>query len=131
MKSQAKKAIALSGGAAILVLAVGFGGDLPPRPTTTTATTHTSSIALAFRSQLLSQDVSYSTHLGDVTANVVAGPDLVGQAPTGGPPCVSDSTNPCPPAVGDSSKLPRPPRTRTVCRPAGIFGQHCFRRIVL
>lgn len=106
MKTQAKKAIALAGGAAILVLAVGFGGgDLSPNGATTT---RSSSIALAFRS-----------------------PPQVGQAHAGGPTCVTDSTNPCPPpVVDDSANAPSPLRTQTICRPAGKFGQHCYRRLV-
>ncbi|WP_236054765.1 MerR family DNA-binding transcriptional regulator [Mycobacterium sp. SM1] len=60
MKSHAKKAIALSGGAAILVLGVGFGGgDLSPSRGTTT---RSSSIALTFRSPLPPQE--HSAHLG-------------------------------------------------------------------
>jgi hypothetical protein len=62
MKSQAKKAIALSSGAAILVLAVGLGdGGLLPSGTTTT-TTRSSSITPASRPPPLPQDISLSEH---------------------------------------------------------------------
>lgn len=47
MKTQVKKVITLSGGAAILVLAIGFGGhELSPSGTTTRGS---STIAPAFR----------------------------------------------------------------------------------
>lgn len=128
MKSQATKAIALSGGAAILVLAVGFGGG-DPSPNSAT-TTRSPSIALVFGPPLLSPAVSLSAHLAEVVARVASRSGPVGQAHAGGPTCVTDSTNPCPPEVGDSANLPSPPRTTTMCRPAGIFGQHCYRRLL-
>ncbi len=93
MKSQVKKAITLSGGAAVLVLAVGFGGyELSPSGTTPTGS---SSIALAY---------------------------------AGEPPCITDSTNPCPQVAGDVTNSPSPPPMQIICRPAGTFGQHCYRR---
>ena len=120
MKSQAKKAITLSGGSAILVLVVGFGGgDLLPTSTTTTTT-------IADAGAL-------------VTASAVGGAELLGQAPANNPPCVVDPTNPCPPLVEDSANWPsRPqpeisstPRTQIICQPAGPrWGAFCSRRIV-
>lgn len=101
MKSQTKSAIAPSVGAALVALAVGFwGGDLLSRDTTTTI------------------------------RSPVAGAELLGQARTDNRPCVADPTNLCLPAVGDSAESPGSPRMQTMCRPAGIFGQHCFRRTV-
>lgn len=68
MKSQAKKAIAVSSGAAILVLAVGFGdGRLLPSGTTTTTTTPSSSIAPASRPPPLPLDLSLSEHPEDAS----------------------------------------------------------------
>lgn len=105
MKSQVTKAIALSGGAASLVLALAFaGGDLSPNGATNTLS---SSIELAFGSPL-----------------------LVGQAHAGDPPCITDSTNPCPQVAGDVTASPSPPRTQRVCQPAGMFGQHCYYRLL-
>ena len=128
MKSQVKKAITLSGGAAILVLAVAFGGgDLSPSGTTIRGS---SSIAPAFRPAVLTQDVSLSEHFKKVIASAVGGGKLLGQAYADDPPCVTDSTTPCPPQRGDLANSPSPPRTQTICRPAGIFGQHCYRRLV-
>jgi hypothetical protein len=128
MKSHANKAIALSGGAVILVLTVGFGGaDLSPNGATTT---RSSSIAPAFRPPRLPQDVSLSTQLDKVMAGVLGGTRPVGQAHAGGPPCVTDSPDPCLPIIDDTANAPSPPRVTTMCRPAGIFGQHCYRRLL-
>lgn len=158
MKLQAKQAITLSGATAILLLAVGFeGGDLSPSDTTPT---RSSRIAPTFRSWLVPSDVSLSSgqraefpdrlqprngalpavpklpqgaviaDATSLTASAGAGVDLLGQANADDPPCVVDPANPCPPAVGSSANSPSPRRTQTTCRPAGIFGQHCFRRIV-
>ncbi len=128
MKYQATKAFTLSGGAAILVLAIGFGGhELSPSGTTTRGS---STIAPAFRPPMLPQDVSLSKHLEEVVARAVSGAGPMGRAHEGGPPCVTDSTNPCPPVVDDSANWPSPPRTQTFCRPAGTFGQHCYRRLL-
>jgi hypothetical protein len=67
MKSQAKKAIALSSGAGILVLAVGFSdGGLLPSGTTTT-TTPSFGIAPASRPPPLSQDLALFDHPGDAS----------------------------------------------------------------
>jgi hypothetical protein len=61
MKPQAKKAITLSGGAAILVLAVGFGdGTLLPSGTTTTTTAPSSTITPESRPPPLPLDLSRS-----------------------------------------------------------------------
>lgn len=46
MKSRGRTAVALSGGAAVLLLAVGYGADLP-RSTTTPIATPTSSVTPA------------------------------------------------------------------------------------
>ena len=128
MKSQVKKTIALSGSAAILVLAVGFSdGNLSPNGATTT---RSASIALAFRPPLLPQDLSLTAHLAEVIARVTSGTGPVGQAHAGGPTCVTDSTNQCPPALDESVNPPSPPRTQRVCRPAGMFGQHCYQRLL-
>src|SRR5581483_2361167 len=122
------KAITLSGGAAILVSAVGFGGnELSPISTTTRSS---STIAAAFRPPMFPQNVSLSKHLDEVVARAVSGVGPMGRAHEGGPPCVADSTNPCPPVVDDSANGPTPPRTQTFCRPAGTFGQHCYRRLL-
>ena len=100
MKSQVTKAITLSGGAAILALAVAFaGGDLSPNGATNT---RSSSIALAFGSSL---------HAGD-------------------PPCITDSINPCPQVADGVTPLPSPPRTHRVCQPLGRYGQHCYNRLL-
>lgn len=128
MKSQATKAIALSGSAAILVLAVGFGsGDLSPNGATTT---RSSSTATAFRPPVLKQDVSLSEHLKEVIASDVGGAKLLGQAHADDPPCVTDSTNPCPPQRGELAISPSPRRTQTICSPAGMAGQHCYRQLL-
>lgn len=128
MKSQVTQAIALSGGAAILVLAVGVGGgDLSPNGATTT---RTSSIAQTFRPPSLPPDVALSAHLGEVVPSAVGSAEPVGQAHAGGPTCGTDSTNPCPPALDGSVNSPSPPRTKTVCRPAGMAGQHCYRQLL-
>jgi hypothetical protein len=110
MKSQAKKAITLSGGAAMLVLAVGFGGGDPLTPGAS----------------------------APVIASAVGGADLPGQAHPDDPPCVAEPTDPCPPPMDVSANVPsRPqpqtmstPRTQVFCQPAGAVGAFCYRRIV-
>lgn len=113
MKSQATKAITLSGGTAILVLAVGVGvGDLSPNGATTT---RSSSIAQEFRPPPLPSDVSLSARLGEVLSSSGGSVEPVGQAHPGDPTSV---------------KSPSPPRTQMVCRPVLKFGQHCYNQLL-
>lgn len=128
MKSQATKGIALSASAAILALTVGFGTCYSPLDGVTTA--HSSSIAAASRPPVLTPDVSFPKPLGEVIASGVGGGELLGHAKAGDPPCVTGSTNPCPPQRGEVANSPRAPRTQTICQPAGLFGQHCYRRFL-
>jgi hypothetical protein len=189
MKSQAKKAIALFSGAAILVLALGFGGGgLLQSRTTTTTTTRPYDSTPASRRPLLPRALSLSENPGDAnrygqslktsesimaarqhpetpdrkpprnralqvvpklaqravithaSASIIAGTvgsaDLPGQGRAGDQPCDADPTNPCPPPVDVSADSPsrpqpqRPPRTRIICQPAGVFGQFCSSRLV-
>lgn len=144
MKSQAKKAITLSGGAAFLVFAVGFGGG-DPLPTGTTTTP----------SPL--QDVSLCEHLGEssgcgqtlktggpldralVVASAVSGADLLRQAPEENPLCVAGPTNPCLPPLEDSADSPSRPQPQATSRPrkkiicqslAPKWGAFCYTRRV-
>jgi hypothetical protein len=110
MKSQAKKAITLSGGAAILVLTIGFGG-----------------------SDLLTSDAS-----APVITSALGAAHLPGQALADDPPCIAVPTDPCPPPMDVSANAPNrpppqppnPPHTQIFCQPAGAVGAFCYRRIV-
>lgn len=60
-----------------------------------------------------------------VILGAVGGAELPGQDRASGPPCVGTATDPCPPPVEGSADLPS---GQVFCHPAGIFGQHCYRR---
>ena len=59
----------------------------------------------------------------------LGGAGLVGQAHADDPPCLAGAADPC--LVGAPRSDPPPQRrTQTVCRPAGMAGQHCFQQRV-
>lgn len=59
----------------------------------------------------------------------IGGAALLGQARADEPACVAGAADPC--LVDAPRPDPQPQRrTQTVCRPAGMAGQHCFQQRV-
>jgi hypothetical protein len=66
-----------------------------------------------------------------VLAGAVGGGDLLAQAHAQGPQCVTNPTVQCAPPAPESANTPNQPGQqsppRVFCKPAGTFGQHCYR----